>query len=143
VTDIINQPLEGKAGVYDEGNRKVTYQEKDAPPLAGKSEKRFRSTVVVTRVGEAVAPVEVLVRFENGETVLEHWDGQYRWAKFKYEKSSLVSSAEVDPARKLTLDANLTNNSRVVKEDNRGAARWYVRWIFWLENLFFAASFFS
>ena len=21
--------------------------------------------------------------------------------------------------------------------------RWYVRWIFWLENLFFAASFFS
>ena len=143
VTEIINQPAEGKVGIYDEGNKKVTYKEKDAARASAKRGKRFRSTVVVARVGEAVAPVDVLVRFENGETALEHWDGQYRWAKFIYEKPSPVSSAEVDPARKLILDANLTNNSRVVKEDNRGAARWYVRWIFWLENLFFAASFFS
>ena len=49
----------------------------------------------------------------------------------------------MDPAHKLILDANFTNNSWVVKEDNRGAARWYVRWIFWVENLFFAASFFG
>ena len=108
-----------------------------APPV------QASATVVAARVGEAVAPVDVLVRFDNGETVLEHWDGQYRWAKFIYEKPSPVSSAEVDPARKLILDANFTNNSWTVKEDNRGAARWYVRWIFWLENLFFAASFFS
>jgi hypothetical protein len=143
VTEIINQPVEGKVGIYDGGNKKVTYPEKEAARAANKQGKRFCSTVVVRRVGEAVAPVEVLVRFDNGETVFEHWDGQYRWAKFVYEKPSPVSSAEVDPARKLTLDANLTNNSWVVKEDNRGAARWYVRWIFWLENLFFAASFFS
>ena len=143
VTDITNKPVEGKVGIYTEGNKKVPYLEKDAARVTDKQEKRFLSTVVVRRVGEVVAPVDVLVRFENGETVLEHWDGQYRWAKFKYEKSSPVSSAEVDPARKLILDANFTNNSWVVKEDNRGAARWYVRWIFWLENLFFAASFFS
>jgi hypothetical protein len=49
----------------------------------------------------------------------------------------------VDPERKLVLDANYTNNSRVTTADNRAAARWYVRWIFWLENLFFAGSFFS
>jgi len=60
-----------------------------------------------------------------------------------YEKPSKAKSAEVDPGRKLVLDANFTNNSRLAKEDNRAAAKWYVRWIFWLENLFFAASFFS
>ena len=143
VTNIINRPVEGKIGIYDEGNKKVTYVEKDAAGTAAKQGKRFRSTVVVRRVGEVIVPVDVLVHFENGETVLEHWDGQYRWIKFEYEKSSPVSSAEVDPARKLILDANFTNNSWVIKEDNRAAARWYVRWIFWLENLFFTASFFS
>jgi hypothetical protein len=54
-----------------------------------------------------------------------------------------VKSAEVDPDRKLALEANLTNNSRTVAEDNRAAVKWYLRWIFWLENLFLAASFFS
>ena len=56
---------------------------------------------------------------------------------------SKVASAEVDPERKLALEANFTNNSRTSKPDNRAAAKWYVRWLFWLENLFFAAGFFS
>jgi hypothetical protein len=99
--------------------------------------------VLVRRLGEAIAPVDVEVQFENGETVREHWDGQYRWIRYVYEKSSKVKSAEVDPERKLVLDANYTNNSRTAGVDNRAAARWYVRWIFWLENLLFAASFFS
>ena len=57
--------------------------------------------------------------------------------------ASEVKSAEVDPEYKLTLDSNFTNNSYATREDNRAAAKWYVRWVFWLENLFFAASFFS
>ena len=49
----------------------------------------------------------------------------------------------VDPDRKLALEANFTNDSRLSMEDTRGVAKWYVRWIFWLENLYFAAGFFS
>jgi len=41
------------------------------------------------------------------------------------------------------LDTNYTNNTRIAKDDNSAAARWYVRWIFWLENLLLAAGFFS
>ena len=89
------------------------------------------------------APVEVLIQFESGETVRETWDGKYRWAKFTFERASKVKSAAVDPTRKLALDANFINNSRLDEENNRAAAKWYVRWIFWLANLFFAASFFS
>lgn len=144
VSDITTSPLEGKMGLYDEGGKKVLHPEKAARKAFEKSKnKRYRSTVLVRRLGEAMAPVDVFIQFENGETVRERWDGQYRWIKYVYEKPSKVKSAEVDPERKLALEANFTNNSYVVKEDNRGAARWYVRWIFWLENLFFAASFFS
>ncbi|HKS97632.1 MAG TPA: M1 family metallopeptidase [Terriglobia bacterium] len=139
-----SEPVEGKVGLYDEGGKKVLYSEKSADQAFAKSqEKRYRSTVTVQRLGEATAPVDVAVHFENGETVREQWDGQYRWIKYVYEKPSKADWAEIDPEHKLTLDANFTNNSFTVHEDNRGAAKWYARWIFWVENLFFAATFFS
>jgi hypothetical protein len=144
VADINSIPIEGKAGVYNEGGTKVTYSEEEARKAFDQSkDKRYHSTVLVRRLGEAIAPVDVVVNFENGETVHEQWDGQYRWIKFVYDKPSKVTSAAVDPQRKLALEANFTNNSRLSKEDTRGAVKWYVRWIFWLENLYFAAGFFS
>ncbi|MBZ5514885.1 MAG: M1 family metallopeptidase, partial [Acidobacteriia bacterium] len=107
VTNIIKSPEEGKVGVYDEGGKKVTYREEAAHEAFEKStDKRYRSTVVVRRLGEALAPVDVIVRFEDGGSVREQWDGQYRWVKFVYNKP--VASAEVDPQGKLALDANLT-----------------------------------
>ena len=144
VTDISSLPIEGKVGLYDEAGKKVAYSEETARKAFDQSKtKRYRSTVIVRRLGEAVAPVDVVVNFENGEQLREQWDGQYRWIKYVYKKPSKVKSAEVDPERKLALEANFTNNSRLAKEDTRGAAKWYVRWIFWLENLFFVAGFFS
>ncbi len=73
----------------------------------------------------------------------EQWDGRYRWKKLIYENSPKVTFAEVDPEGTLVLDANLTNNSFRVEEDKRGAMKWFVRWVFWLQNLFFAFAFFS
>jgi len=144
VTDISTTPMEGKIGIYDEGGKKAPHLEKQAREAFEKSkDKRYRSTVLVRRLGEALAPVDVIVQFENGEIVREQWDGQYRWIKYVFEKPSKVRSAEVDAGRKLALEANFTNNSRVAQEDNRGAAKWYVRWIFWMENLLFAAGFFA
>jgi hypothetical protein len=144
VSDLRSEPLEGKVGVYEENGKRTTYLEQDAAKLAEKSKsKLYRSTVVVRRLGEALAPVDVVIRFDNGETVERNWDGKYRWVKFVFEKPSKVTSAEVDPQRKLALEENFTNNSRLAEPENRAAAKWYIRWIFWLENLFFAAGFFS
>jgi hypothetical protein len=141
VTEITKEPMGDKIGIYDEGGVKKFYSAESAGE-AGKGKVRpERSIVIVRRLGGVSAPVDVLVRFEDGQEVREQWDGQYRWAKFAYDKA--VKSAEVDPDRKLALEANLTNNSRIVNEDNRAAAKWYLRWIFWVENLFLAASFFS
>ncbi len=144
VASASSHPILGKVGIYGEGPRKTTYSEQKARAAFEKSShKMYRSTVIVERRGEAIAPVDVEVRFDNGETVTKHWDGQYRWVKYVYEKPTRIESAVVDPQHKLALDANFTNNSYVVRENNHGAEKWYVRWIFWLENLFFAAGFFS
>lgn len=144
VTGIDAVPIEGKVGLYDEGGKKVFHSQASAAKAFEKSkDKRYRSTVIVRRLGEALAPVDLLVTFDNGETAREHWDGQYRWIKYVYEKPSKAKSAQVDPDGKLALDADFTNNSYTTREDNAGAAKWYVHWIFWLENLFFAAGFFS
>jgi len=144
ISDMRSEPLEGKIGVYDENGKRTTYLEADAAKLLEKSKtKLYRSTVVVSRLGEVLAPVDVVIRFDNGEVIQQDWDGKYRWVKFVFEKPSKVISAEVDPQRKLALEANFTNNSRLAEPDNRAAAKWYIRWIFWLENLFFAGSFFS
>jgi hypothetical protein len=144
VSELKSEPVEGKVGVYGENGNKKTYLEQDAAKLAEKSKsKLYRSTVVVRRLGEVLAPVNVAVSFDNGETVDRSWDGKYRWVKFVFEKLSKVTLAEVDPQRKLALEANFTNNSRLAEPDNRAATNWYIRWIFWLENLFFAAGFFG
>ncbi|MGA8183622.1 MAG: M1 family metallopeptidase [Terriglobia bacterium] len=144
VSSIWNDPAHGRTGIYDEGGKKTYYSRKDAlREYQSSKQKPYRSTVVVRRLGGASAPVDVDVTFDNGRVAHEHWDGRYRWTKFTYKGPHKVTSAVVDPSRKLVVDANYTNNSRTVKAHKLFAAKWYVRWIFWIENLFFAAGFFS
>ena len=60
-------------------------------------------------------PVAVEIKFDDGETVREHWDGQSRWTRFGYLKKAKVVSAEIDPDHTVQLDRNKFNNSFVVK----------------------------
>ncbi|MCL4523085.1 MAG: M1 family metallopeptidase [Acidobacteria bacterium] len=82
----------------------------------------YRSHVVVRRLGDFIFPVEVEIKFDNGETLREKWDGKDRWTRFSYEKKARVISATVDPGRKVPLDHNLFNNSRTL-EPNPQATR--------------------
>jgi Peptidase family M1 domain len=106
-------------------------------------ESRFRSTVVVRRVGEARFPIDVLVTFENGEQARERWDGQARWQSYLYEKPTRAVSVQVDPERVLLLDVNYTNNSITLRPKARDAAdRWTLTWVVWLQDLLMNYSFF-
>ena len=147
VTDIRNIPIR-KVGVYEEGpdkrTGKKTYQQDETEKeFQARKEKRYRSTVLVRRLKGMRLPVDIDVHFENGEKVRKHWDGQYRWTKLVFEDSPKVTHAVVDPEGKLALDENRTNNSFQVTRDHRGADKWYLRWVFWLQNIFFAFSFFG
>ncbi len=103
----------------------------------------FRTTAVVRRLGEAIFPVDVVVRFADGEAVRERWDGRERWHVYRYEGPARAVSLEVDPDRVLLLDVNYTNNSLTLAPQAEAAAdRWTLHWLVWLQDLLLTWSFF-
>jgi hypothetical protein len=98
----------------------------------------FDPEVVVRRLGEARLPIELRVEFADGSVAEEHWDGQYRWARFAYPGHAKVKRAVVDPQGKLALDLDPSNNSWVDEDgvSRRAASKWSARFLLWLQALF-------
>jgi hypothetical protein len=92
----------------------------------------YRSYVWLHRREDFVMPVEVEIKFDNGETIREHWDGTSRWTKFEYEKKAKVVSAEIDPDHKIQIDRNDFNNSNTAEANPKPARK--------LENYFMFLS---
>jgi hypothetical protein len=92
----------------------------------------YRSNVWLQRKGDFVMPVEVEIKFDDGEKVREKWDGAARWIRFEYEKKAKIVSAEIDPAHTVQIDRNDFNNSRMAEPDPRPARK--------LENYFMFLS---
>jgi len=90
----------------------------------------YRSTVWLQRKEDFVMPVEVEIKFDNGEKVREHWDGVSRWTSFTYEKKAKVESAEIDPDHKIQFDRNDFNNSYTAKVDKKPAYKVSNYWLF-------------
>jgi hypothetical protein len=90
----------------------------------------YLSTVWVHRKADFTMPVDVEIKFDNGEKVREHWDGQKRWTRFSYEKKAKVESAEIDPDHKIHIDRNNFNNSRTAEPNGKPAAKLSNYWLF-------------
>ncbi len=136
VADLDSEPV-GDSGYFDERGEARFVGERTAPG-------RFRTTVVVRRLGEGLFPVDMLVKFENGERVREHWDGRDRWTMYSYERGARAVSAQVDPDRVLLLDVDYTNNSRTLQPRGGAAAtKWMWKWVAWLQDALLTASFFA
>jgi hypothetical protein len=90
----------------------------------------YRSYVWLQRKEDFVMPVDVEIKFDNGEKIREHWDGVSRWTRFTYEKKAKVESAEIDPDHKIQIDRNDFNNSYTAKAHVK--PRWKVAnyWVF-------------
>jgi aminopeptidase N len=99
---------------------RVDWFEKKPPPEK-KGETLYRTQVVVHRKGDFIFPVDVLMKFDNGENVREHWDGRDRWTRYTYDKKAKLISAEIDPGTAVRLDKNYFNNSYVVQSDERAS----------------------
>ena len=93
-------------------------------PDEQKGETMFRTMVIVHRKGDFIFPVDVLIKFDNGESVTEHWDGKDRWVRYAYDKKAKLVSAEIDPEHAVLLDRNFFNNSYVEEEDS--GAKWKI-----------------
>jgi hypothetical protein len=106
-------------------------KEKDKKPTAanGKGDTVYQTYVSVQRKMEFVMPVDVEIKFDNGETVREHWDGKDRWTRFSYQKKAQVVSAEIDPDHKILLDRNDFNNSYMAKANSKPANKLANYWL--------------
>ena len=107
-----------------------------------KEKPEYLNSVVVHRHGEFVYPVTLEVKFDNGETVREQWDGVDRWHRFVWTRGAQIASAEIDPDHHIWLDHDRFNNSWR-KEQNRSAVnkvavywtvltQWFAQLLSWL-----------
>jgi hypothetical protein len=88
-----------------------------------KGETEYIDNVWIQRKEDFVLPVDVEVKFDNGDTVREHWDGQDRWVRYEYRKKAKVESVEVDPDHKIEFDRNNFNNSRTAEANPAAASK--------------------
>jgi Peptidase family M1 domain len=91
----------------------------------------YRSYVWLQRKQDFVMPMDVEIKFENGEKLREHWDGAGRWVRLgPYEKKTKVASAEIDPDHTIQIDRNNLNNSYRVEANGKAAQKVSNQWMF-------------
>ena len=91
----------------------------------------YRSYVWLQRKENFVLPVEVEIKFDNGEKIREHWDGAGRWVRLgPYDKKAKITSAEIDPDHKVQIDRNDFNNSYTAEANPKPARKVSNYWMF-------------
>jgi hypothetical protein len=134
IQQLTSEPAAG-TGFFDRGGERRFERPSGTPSV-------YRTRVVVRRYGEASFPVDVLVVFQNGERVVERWNGLDRWTMFTFERSSRAAFAHVDPGRTLLLDVNYTNNSwTLAPRAEEASTKWMLKWLVWLQDLLLTSAF--
>jgi hypothetical protein len=87
------------------------------------SDSIFTATVQLERIGEIKLPVDVLVHFDNGDQVLETWDGKDRYKDYSYMGTRKVDWVKIDPDFKIRMDVNYINNSMTSNPDRKPVKR--------------------
>ena len=124
-------------GFFDEASGRTLLSDADAVKAETKEDGRtYTSTVVVKRRGGFSFPVEIGFKFEGKPLERVSWDGRDRWKRYRFDRPERLEYVDVDPDRKVLLDANWLNNGKRIDSDARPAANWAVRLAFWLQNLF-------
>jgi hypothetical protein len=104
-------------------------------PSAQGGQAIYETNVVARRLQDGTLPVDVLLKFDNGEEVRQHWDGQATWTLVRSVKPARLTYAVVDPERKILLDINYTNNSMLLDPKPEFAAtKWASKWMIWLQD---------
>ncbi len=113
------------------------------PDTTSEGDKLYDSKVIIHRLGEVIMPIEVLIHFDNGDEVLEIWDGKSRTKEFSFERAEKIEWAKVDPDEKIKIDINLLNNGKTVEPETKVAWKYMVNFLFYLQNLLQTLIFFA
>lgn len=150
------------AGIFDEKGRRVEVK----PDSDNETGRGYKSRVSIRREGEAWFPVELLLTFQDKTTIrarplsiaggtiiyqfldsrtgrqwTEAWNASDRWRRIEVPAFSPLQKVQIDPERKVLLDANLTNNSWTSSTGAGATLRWGSGLVFWVQALlqFFSA----
>jgi hypothetical protein len=82
----------------------------------------YKAVVQMQRLGEVILPVDVLVHFENGDEILETWDGKDRYKELVFYGHGKIDWFKIDPEYMIRMDVNFINNS-VTKNPDRVPVR--------------------
>ncbi|HCT30635.1 MAG TPA: peptidase M1 [Bacteroidales bacterium] len=137
VASIDNRKVYPDRGLADVNGEKVMLKDSVS------KNKSYKSKVIITRLGEVCVPVDVLIRFENGDEIRESWDGKARSIDFSYERPEKILWAKVDPDNKILIDINQMNNSLTTKPKSSTAWKLAMKFLFVLQNMMQTFSIFS
>lgn len=121
-----------------EADEEEVDEEEVAETDAQAAKRPYISRVVVFRKGEFVHPVTVAFRFADGTVHEESWDGRARWGRWTLRSAARLVSAEIDPERRLALEADRLNNSRRVEPRHTPVAAFVTDLLFWVQAAFAA-----
>lgn len=116
LSGITSNKIRSYSGVVEGDSVTYTRSDRDSDTL-------YVSRASVERLGEVMLPVEVLVKFDNGDEVLETWDGRARYKDFEYTGTRRVVWAKVDPYDKIDMDVNRINNSFTLEQTFTASSR--------------------
>ncbi len=136
VSSISNEELPLSLGFFENTQKALT----PSSPQNKTQEKSYKSSVILYRLGEFVVPQEVLISFDNGEQILEKWDGKARSKEFVYKGNKQIIAAQLDPKLKIPLDKNLLNNSYTTQPKTTGIWRYVTAFFTWLQGIMVTAS---
>ena len=128
--------------ILSASSERADWAEKNAPKKEKKGKTEYISSVVVHRKGDFIFPVALEVKFDNGQTIRESWDGQDRWHRFTWQKKAELISAEIDPDHAILIDRDRFNNSWLRDPDSHATRKiadywmlltqWFAQVLAWL-----------
>jgi hypothetical protein len=77
----------------------------------------YRSVAQFERRGELMFPVDILIHFDNGDEIMESWDGKSRYYELEYTGNRKIEWVKIDPEFRIRMDVNYINNSMTVDPD--------------------------
>ena len=131
ISSVSSRRVRPDTGHLEGASERTFVSESSVDEAAGRDDDtaNHESTVIVTRLGEFVFPMEIAFKFEGKEVERVQWDGREAWKRFRFVRPEKLEWADIDPDRKVPLDVNWLNNGRRVDADGTAAARASLNWL--------------
>lgn len=142
VVFIYNGRQRNPIGIFENNKGKKRWRDRRAEEDETEDVETYNSRILLERVGDMIAPVEILVRFDNGDEIREQWDGKSQNHELIYEGPEKVVSAHIDPEQIMYMDIDLNNNSYTTQPDELPVWKWASKVLFWMQNALQSMFFF-